>query len=100
MSNESKTEELITKRDATLDEIIELSEALQVRRILEEIKKVAAIYPAGKVPTPFQAAWQSCCEEIFFRATGKQWHMDEDDRRFNLRSGTNSGCTAGGGGRP
>ena len=64
------------------DQIIELAEALQVRHILEEIKKVVAIHPAAEMPTPFQAAWQSCCEEIFYRATGCQWHMDEDATRF------------------
>jgi hypothetical protein len=66
----------------TSDEIIEFAEAMQVRRILEEIKKVAAIHPADDMPTAFQAAWQTCCEEIFFRATGDQWHMDEDERKF------------------
>jgi hypothetical protein len=64
------------------DQVIELAEALQVRHILEEIKKVVAIHPAAEMPTPFQAAWQSCCEEIFYRATGCQWHMDEDATRF------------------
>lgn len=75
--------------DATQDQIIELAEALEMRRILEEIKMVAAIHPPAYMPTPFQAAWQGCCEEIFYRATGKQWHMDEDAARFALRaSGT------------
>lgn len=73
------------EHDATPDQIIELSEALQVRRILEEVKKVAAIHPAADMPTPFQAAWQQCCEEIFFRATGEEWHMDEDADRFARR---------------
>lgn len=73
------------EHDATPDQIIELCEALQVRRILEEVKKVAAIYPAADMPTPFQAAWQQCCEEIFFRATGEEWHMDEDADRFVRR---------------
>ena len=75
----------VRERDATPDQIIELSEALQVRRILEEVKKVAAIHPAGDMPTPFQAAWQQCCDEIFFRATGEEWHMDEDADRFARR---------------
>lgn len=66
----------------TDDEVIELAEAMQVRRILEEIKAVAAIHPPEAQPTPFQAAWQACCEEIFYRATGCRWHMDEDARRF------------------
>ena len=73
------------EHDATPDQIIELSEALQVRHILEEVKKVAAIHPATDMPTPFQAAWQQCCEEIFFRATGEEWHMDEDADRFARR---------------
>ena len=50
----------VRERDATPDQIIELSEALQVRRILEEVKKVAAIHPAADMPTQFQAAWQQC----------------------------------------
>lgn len=64
------------------DTIIELAEALQVRRILEDIKAVAKLHQAGDMPTPFQAAWQTCCEEIFYRATGEQWHMDEDAAKF------------------
>lgn len=71
--------------DATPDQIIELTEALQVRRILEEIKKVAAIHPAADMPTPFQSAWHGACEEIFYRATGEQWHMDEDAEKFSRR---------------
>lgn len=67
---------------ATVDELIELSAALEKRRILEEIKKVAELRPADDMPTPFQAAWQQCCEEIFYRATGEQWHMDEDASKF------------------
>ena len=70
------------ERDATPDQIIELAEALQVRRILEEIKNVAKIHPAADMPTPFQSAWQQCCEEIFYRATGEQWHMDDDAKKF------------------
>lgn len=63
---------------APSDQVIELAEALQVRRILEAIKAVAALHPAADLPTPFQAAWAACCEEIFYRATGEQWNMDED----------------------
>jgi hypothetical protein len=73
-------------RDATPDQVIDLAEALQVRRILEEIKKVAALHPADDVPTMYQAAWQACCEEIFYRATGEQWHMDEDAGKFMRRA--------------
>jgi hypothetical protein len=71
--------------DAAPELIVELAEALQVRRILEEIKKVASIHPAADMPTPFQSAWQQCCEEIFYRATGEEWHMDEDANRFARR---------------
>jgi hypothetical protein len=67
---------------ATEDEVIELAEAMQVRRILEEIKAVAELHPLDVLPTPYQAAWRACCEEIFYRATGGRWHMDEDARRF------------------
>ena len=67
------------RRDAAPDEVIELTAALEIRAILEQIKEVAATVHAATLPTPFQAAWQGCCEEIFYRATGKQWHMDEDD---------------------
>lgn len=77
-------------RDAEHDEVIELTAALEIRAILEQIKQVAATVHAATLPTPFQAAWQGCCEEIFFRATGKQWHMDEDDG-----SRTVEGQTAG-----
>lgn len=77
------------EHDSPSDKIIELAEALQVRRILEEVKKVAAIYPAADMPTPFQSAWQQCCEEIFYRATGEQWHMDEDADRFARRRAAN-----------
>jgi len=67
---------------ATQDEVLALAGALEVRRILEEIKKVAEIYPADDMPTPFQSAWQGCCQEIFHRATGGAWHMDEDAEKF------------------
>lgn len=77
-------------RDITQDEVIELAEALQVRAILEEIKSVAKLHKSDEIPTPFQAAWQQCCEEIFFRATGCQWHMDEDDARFGHKSKPNA----------
>lgn len=66
----------------TRDEVIELAESLETRRILEEIKVVAALHPLDAMPTQFQSAWRACCEEIFYRATGCQWHMDEDARRF------------------
>lgn len=65
------------------DEVIALAEALEVRRILEAIKTVAAIHPPDDMPTPYQSAWQGACEEIFYQATGCQWHMDEDEDRFN-----------------
>lgn len=74
--------EVVQEADAS-DEVIELAGALEVRRILESIKEVAAIHPADEVPTPFQAAFASACEEIFYRATGCQWHMDEDAERFS-----------------
>jgi len=80
----------VRSRDATPDQIIELSEALQVRRILEQIKEVAALHPAADMPTPYQAAWQACCEEIFYRATGEQWHMDEDTEKFCRRPANDS----------
>jgi hypothetical protein len=64
---------------ATQDEAVDLAAALEIRAILEQIKEVAAIHRAGDMPTPFQSAWQTCCEEIFYRATGCQWHMEEDD---------------------
>jgi hypothetical protein len=65
------------------DTIIELAGALEVRRILEEIKEVATLHQAEEMPTPIHSAWQTCCEEIFYRATGRQWHMDEDAARFS-----------------
>ena len=71
------------EQQATSDEVIELACALEVRRILEAIKTISKLHPAGDMPTPYQAAWQSCCEEIFFQATGEHWHMDEDDARFH-----------------
>lgn len=66
----------------TKDEVIALAEALETRRILEEIKAVATLHPLDDMPTPHQSAWRACCEEIFYRATGCQWHMDEDARKF------------------
>jgi hypothetical protein len=69
--------------EATSDQIIELAGALEIRRILEAIKDVAKLCPADDMPTPFQSAWQGCCEEIFYRATGYQWHMDEDETKFH-----------------
>lgn len=71
-----------TVSEVTTDDLIDLAGALEVRRILEEIKKVAGMFPLDDMPTPFQAAWQQCCEELFFRATGEQWHLDEDAERF------------------
>lgn len=70
------------KASDSIDQVIELACALEVRRILEEIKKVAVIHPCADMPTPFQSAWQTCCEEIFFRATGEKWNMGEDADRF------------------
>ena len=64
------------------DEVSELAEAMETRRISEEIKAVATLHPLDDMPTPYQAAWRACCEEIFYRATGYRWHMDEDARRF------------------
>lgn len=77
-------------RAAQADQCAEVAAALEIRAILEQIKEVAALHPADDMPTPFQSAWQLCCEEIFYRATGQQWHMDEDDGRRNV-----SGETAG-----
>lgn len=76
--------------ETTPDEIIAVAEALQVRRILEEIKEVASLHPADEMPTPFQSAWQQCCEEIFFRATGGEWHMGDDERRFSRAANDSS----------
>lgn len=73
---------------ATQDEIIELVAALEIRAILEHIKTVAAIYPVDDMPTPFQSAWRGCCEEIFFLATGCQWHMSQDDGRRRVQGDT------------
>ena len=53
-----------------------------MRRILEAIKEVANLRPAND-KIIFDAAWQLCCEEIFYRATGCRWHMDEDAERFS-----------------
>lgn len=69
------------------DEVLALAEALETRRILEEIKQVAALHPLSDMPTAFQTAWQTCCEEIFYRATGCQWHMEEDESRFRAMRG-------------
>ncbi len=68
--------------DVSDDEVLALAEALETRRILEQIKEVALLHPLADMPTEFQSAWQTCCEEIFYRATGCQWHMDEDESRF------------------
>lgn len=68
---------------ATDDEVLALAVALETRRILEHIKVVAATQPIDEMPTPYQSAWHGACEEIFYRATGQQWHMDEDATRFD-----------------
>jgi hypothetical protein len=65
--------------DVSPSEMCELAGALEIRRILEEIKQVAALYGSS---SPFASGWQNACEEIFFRATGCKWHMDEDAERF------------------
>lgn len=70
------------------DEAVELAAALEIRAILEQIKEVAAVYPVDDMPTPFQSAWRGCCEEIFYRATGRQWHMDDDDGRRGVEGDT------------
>lgn len=75
-------------RAAQADQCAEVAAALEIRAILEQIKEVAALHPADDMPTPFQSAWQLCCEEIFYRATGQQWHMDEDDGRRNVSGET------------
>lgn len=75
---------------APSDDAVDLAAALEIRAILEQIKEVATIYPPDDMPTPFQSAWRSCCEEIFYRATGCQWHFDEDDGKRGV-----SGATAG-----
>ena len=70
------------QKDATPDQIIELTQALEIRRILEEIKEAASIMPQSDMPTQFASGWHEACAEIFYRATGCQWHMDEDDEKF------------------
>lgn len=78
---ETRVAQLLTAAEFT-DQAIELAGAMEVRRILEAIKTIAQVHPADDMPTPYQAAWQSCCEEIFYQATNEQWHMDEDADRF------------------
>lgn len=68
--------------DRKNNQAIELAAAMEIRRFLEEIKAVAALQPLDAAPTPYQAAWRGCCEEMFFRATGNRWHMEEDSGRF------------------
>ena len=68
--------------DSENNQAIELAGAMEIRRILEEIKAVAALQPLDAAPTPYQAAWRGCCEEMFFRATGNRWHMEDDFGRF------------------
>lgn len=68
--------------DRKNNQAIELAGAMEIRRILEEIKAVAALQPFDASPTPYQAAWRGCCEEMFFRATGNHWHMEDDFGRF------------------
>lgn len=68
--------------DRKNNQAIDLAGAMEIRRILEEIKAVAALQPLDATPTPYQAAWLACCEEIFFRATGNRWHMEDDFGRF------------------
>lgn len=68
--------------DRKNNQAIELAGAMEIRRILEEIKAVAALQPFDASPTPYHAAWRGCCEEMFFRATGNHWHMEDDFGRF------------------
>jgi hypothetical protein len=68
--------------DVSVDQLLELEGALHVRWMLNIVKDVAALVPVDAMPTSYQAAWANCCEEIFFRATGERWHMDEDEARF------------------
>ena len=68
--------------DRKNNQAIDLTGAMEIRRVLEEIKAVAALQPLDASPTPYQAAWRGCCEEVFFRATGNRWHMEEDSGRF------------------
>jgi hypothetical protein len=67
---------------AATDEVIDVAVALEIRRVLEEVKSVSAIHPCADMPTPFQSGYQQACEEIFYRVTGQRWHMDEDAAKF------------------
>lgn len=65
--------------EPTDDEVIDVAVALERRRILEEIKKAAALYPLDDMPTPFQSAWRGCCEELWFRTTEGDSYFDVEN---------------------
>lgn len=44
--------------DRKNSQAIEPAAAMEIRRILEEIKAVAALQPLDAAPTPYQAAWR------------------------------------------
>lgn len=64
--------------EATVDECIELAEALERQRALKIVESVKA-EPIGGVnsdnPTAFHAGYQLACDEIEHRLRTEQWEL-------------------------
>lgn len=64
--------------DASVDECIELAQALEQARAVKIAEDVAALSIGGatnSMPTPFQSGFQLACEEITHRLRTEEWDL-------------------------
>lgn len=66
--------------EATVDECIELAEALEQQRALAIVATVKALGVGGAdadIPTAFHAGYQLACDEIEHRLRHEKWELVE-----------------------